>query len=759
MKKLSVCIIAKNEEKMLGDCIDSVAAIADEIIVVDTGSTDGTKEIAKAKNCILIESEWKDDFSYSRNISLDAASSEFILVLDADERLLNPNELLNSINSADENSGAWLVDLVSSESGEINSSQAYYSKILRLFRRHLGIRFEGAIHEQVLFSILNLNYKILNSNVKILHLGYDLPQEQLIKKQLRNLALLDKSIAQEPNNAYNLTHRANTLNALGRFDEAHSDYARSLELLPSDNKMRIRALNAGASNAYKLGMYDIAEAWAYESFNLLNKQSLANFILAELYFEQKKFDFSLKHYLMMREAQTGEKDFWVAVAGDYYIPLDHVGYKIGRCYFFLNDYQAAANEYSLSFEMNNLNVLGLIGLANIAFNLKKYDESKKMLETALAIDPDKKEIYDFLKAIEIASGGLKVDNVNIESSKKTTTLSVCMIVKNEEKMLPDCLQSVAGVADEIIISDTGSNDKTVEIAKSFGAKVFHFNWIDDFSAARNNSLKHCTSDWILYIDADERLSEESQKYIKTYISEALSEIGAMICTVESAHFQMDGSNEVHRGGYPRLFRNLGFPKVKFIGKVHEQISPSIVEAGLNFAVSDIKIIHLGYDQSRDVMEEKVRRNYKMLLAHVQEEPLNGYAWFQLGQTLAQMGIAKEAEDAIRFAINCRNLSNTILASASAALAQITGKSGNYEESLEWAEKSLNLSPNQLFALTLKGFALLNLRRPKEAMDTLNEALNIVRNGSKIINSQSAAYDIDISENVLLKGIGKARLML
>src|SRR4051794_40673333 len=82
-------------------------------------------------------------------------------------------------------------------------------------------------------------------------------------------------------------------------------------------------------------------------------------------------------------------------------------------------------------------------------------------------------------------------------------LSLCMIVKNESKHLANCLESVEGVVDEIIIVDTGSTDDTVEIAKSYGAKVYHYEWNDNFSDARNESIKYATGDWILVLDADE----------------------------------------------------------------------------------------------------------------------------------------------------------------------------------------------------------------------------------------------------------------
>ena len=88
------------------------------------------------------------------------------------------------------------------------------------------------------------------------------------------------------------------------------------------------------------------------------------------------------------------------------------------------------------------------------------------------------------------------------------TLSLCMIVKNEEANLGRCLESVKGVADEIIIVDTGSTDRTVEIARQHGAKIVSHQWDDDFAVARNVSLRAATSDWILVLDADEALDEE-----------------------------------------------------------------------------------------------------------------------------------------------------------------------------------------------------------------------------------------------------------
>ena len=103
-------------------------------------------------------------------------------------------------------------------------------------------------------------------------------------------------------------------------------------------------------------------------------------------------------------------------------------------------------------------------------------------------------------------------------------LSLCMIVKNEGAVLGQCLESVRGLVDEVIIVDTGSSDKTREIAQHFvgevGGSVVDFTWVDDFSAARNESLKHATGDWILVLDADEVIAQQDHAKIKQAIKKA-----------------------------------------------------------------------------------------------------------------------------------------------------------------------------------------------------------------------------------------------
>src|SRR3712207_5969033 len=90
-------------------------------------------------------------------------------------------------------------------------------------------------------------------------------------------------------------------------------------------------------------------------------------------------------------------------------------------------------------------------------------------------------------------------------------VSLCMIVKDEEHNLPDCLGPVAGLFDELVVVDTGSSDRTKEVAAALGARVFDFPWCDSFAAARNESLRHATGDWVFWLDADDRIEEPDRR--------------------------------------------------------------------------------------------------------------------------------------------------------------------------------------------------------------------------------------------------------
>ncbi len=761
IKTVSVCIIAKNEEKLLGDCLESVASVAKEIVLVDTGSEDNTIPIAESFKCKIIRSKWQDDFSFSRNIAIDNANGTHILSIDADERLLNPHLLVPTIQNSDSTVGGWLIKVVSQARRSDGGSDTYISNLLRLFKNHPALRFNGIIHEQIIDSIINQNLQFKNSPLEFVHLGYNYQVDRMKDKQLRNLNLLNKAIETDPNNAYNLYHRAKTYLSLQEFLKAEQDTQKVLELAEIHGSIRPQALNYGGIISCQLGNYQLAIDRAKASLQCIADQSFAYYILGEAYSYLGDFQNALDAYLNM-QIQQNNQNLLAYIVGDYYLPTEQVFFKIGKSYVGLKLYDKANDQFIAGNRVNPKDTNNLIGLSNVAFKQNRFADARNYLELALSYDPSRTEIHKYIEQLDSAQKAFDIyqqennvklniaqDNISPIKSSDKPLITLSMIVKDEENYLPACLESIRSVVDEIIIVDTGSTDNTKSIAEKYGAKVYDFPWINDFSAARNFSLSKSTGEWILYLDADERLSENSRIMIRELISKSNENIAAYICTIESLHLQLDGQTEMHRGGYPRLFRNYGYPKIQFQGKVHEQITPSLFALNKSVDFSDIIIQHLGYDTSREVMESKVKRNYSMLIEHIKEEPLNAYSWFQMGQTLAQMHLLKEAEEAIRMSINIGTLSDSVFASAASTLSQIVGTQKKFEEAIVWADKSLEKAPNQLYALFLKAYSYFYLGNIETAKSMFFEVL---RRSKSISGVPRSGFDIVIPEDKILKAI-------
>ena len=193
-------------------------------------------------------------------------------------------------------------------------------------------------------------------------------------------------------------------------------------------------------------------------------------------------------------------------------------------------------------------------------------------------------------------------------------ISACMIVKNEEEFLPNCLNSIKGVVDEIIIVDTGSTDDTMTIAKNFGAKVYHHPWNDSFSEARNHCLNHASGDWILQIDADEELEQADIPKLRLAISD--HRYNGIIIAIQS--IIKDG---LHTFYHPRIFRRgNGFYK----DIIHEQ---TIIEG--ERLPTEIRLYHHGYNLDEKKMRIKWQRTTHLLKKQIAHNKHDGFAWFNL----------------------------------------------------------------------------------------------------------------------------------
>lgn len=312
------------------------------------------------------------------------------------------------------------------------------------------------------------------------------------------------------------------------------------------------------------------------------------------------------------------------------------------------------------------------------------------------------------------------------------SLSLCMIVKNEEKHLARCLSSVKNVVDEIIVVDTGSTDKTIFIAESFDSKIFHFDWVNDFSAARNFALSKCSGSWILYLDADEELNPNSIDELLSFKSHASA---GVYCTVKSIGTS-DVNGSVMR--YPRLFAN--FPGVEFVGKVHEQVVDSLKRNKIPLIDSEIEIIHHGYAIDEAGLNQKKERNLSLLLSN-ENKKSNNYDSLKLIQTLISLNKFDEAELRINKLIKGKSLAANYLSLVLFYIAQIKFEKNDLKSALEFALKSYkNLKDKP----ELSYLIYLIFLRSENYSEALKYILITIKSNKNLLESKSKIE----SENIL-----------
>jgi tetratricopeptide (TPR) repeat protein len=219
-------------------------------------------------------------------------------------------------------------------------------------------------------------------------------------------------------------------------------------------------------------------------------------------------------------------------------------------------------------------------------------------------------------------------------------LSLCMIVKDEEEMLPRCLEAAKPAVDEMIVVDTGSTDRTVEIAESFGARVLHHEWNGSFSDARNVSLEAATGDWIIYLDADEVLVAEDAQRLRALTGRVWREAFALVETNYTGDIE-DGTALTHNA--LRMFRNR--PEYRFKGRLHEQMAyalPGYLTERIEY--TQLRLEHYGYLGVVRDAKDKSRRNLELLEQQVAEGQESAFQSFNLGSEYLALGEFQTAVD-------------------------------------------------------------------------------------------------------------------
>lgn len=286
------------------------------------------------------------------------------------------------------------------------------------------------------------------------------------------------------------------------------------------------------------------------------------------------------------------------------------------------------------------------------------------------------------------------------------TLSLAMIVKNEEAMLPACLESAQGIVDEIVVVDTGSTDATRDIAKEYGARIYEHPWNNNFAEARNVALQHCTGDWILQLDADERLVQWSRKALEEFLHD--EQCGGYAIMIESTF----GANKgIVVSPAVRLFRRN--PAILYEGAIHESTVQSLQRLGMKIEFLPYRIVHYGYDDEQQ-HRQKAERNVSLMSEYLSHNPndITMLLHYAMGlTTLKQYGTARNVLERM---LSQDDIQPSAFVLACNLLAQGAIEQRDYHRAVEFTTKSLRVVPAQAYARKLRALALMYLGKYGDA---------------------------------------------
>jgi peptidoglycan/xylan/chitin deacetylase (PgdA/CDA1 family)/Tfp pilus assembly protein PilF len=378
-----------------------------------------------------------------------------------------------------------------------------------------------------------------------------------------------------------------------------------------------------------------------------------------------------------------------------------------------------------------------------------------------------------------------LNNTSFEEFQKllvVPTISLCIITRDNEKLLGDCLESAHDLVNEIIIVDTGSTDKTKEIASKFTNKIYDFTWVDDFSAARNESLKHATKDWIFVLDADEVLCVNDYEQIK----EAINNWAVVGYRIMTRNYSNDSSvsgwipsqddfSKNFTGWIPsikvRLFQN--GKNIAFAGEIHELVDGHIEKSKIK--TLNVPVHH--YSASNSV--EKTRKYMELTKKKIVSDPDNAKSYFELGVQQKQLGdfslaeqsftksleldseqiipllnlaIVQQKQDKLDLAIKSYNqvLQKKENADAYFGLGFCYFKKNELEKSVQ--NFSLAIKNNKFLLDAYINLGAIYERQEKlvEAEKVLVDVLNISSNNARAHNNLGVVYEKSMAINEAMK---------
>ncbi|MGN0308497.1 MAG: glycosyltransferase [Lachnospiraceae bacterium] len=218
-------------------------------------------------------------------------------------------------------------------------------------------------------------------------------------------------------------------------------------------------------------------------------------------------------------------------------------------------------------------------------------------------------------------------------------ISVCIITKNEEHFLKTCLEKLRRYDWEVVVTDTGSQDNTINIAKKYAHQIHHFTWCNDFSAARNYCISKATYDWILSIDSDEYLvNEEASETLMTQLSECMDHPQSIGLIHQINPFFSGNQQSTAVEPISRFFHRKYYT---YTGSIHEQLIPLNSRFKPSHSDTTIQVFHEGYANPH-ILNKKSKRNIALLETSLKDSPDDPYLYYQLGQSYFVLGDYEKA---------------------------------------------------------------------------------------------------------------------
>lgn len=657
--QLTIAMIVRNEEKKLNRCLSSLKplmeAVSSELIITDTGSTDHTVEIAQKYTDRILHFQWCSDFSAARNTGVSIARGEWLLVLDADEWLADAAPVIHFFRSGECDRCNSAVMTVRNYSNAENTEydDSYSNRLIKTFP---GMHYSNAVHESIPIKMpLNMIDAVLNHDGYVYH-----SKEEREQHEGRDMKLMKQELQKNPDDIKALLQYSLRL--------VQSNPAKAAEYARKGAKAVLKTKSSDLTHNFTRMECILLQALCSEK----HFKELLDEIPHAISQEKKPCLFHLEFYYLAQYAAFSLQKYETAVEyGKKYLQMYSLYEegKMDRCFFILANFQFIGPKYKEYSSIFNCRAYLQLGKTKEVKNfLEKIDPSvetgadsddwdlfteyaEKTNDWALFVRyygrvlalKKKKRLENFCSYTESyyqhhysqqaallrafsEFGGEDEFSVmyrgrleELENDSRfhghEVRLTVTMIVKNEEKKLDRCLSSLKPLMDavpsELIVTDTGSTDHTVEIAKKYTEHILHFKWCNDFAAARNVGISAAHGEWLLIIDADEWF-DDTAPLVKFFNSGECDSYNSGQLVVQN--YTSLNENKYDISYSYRLMRV--YPGVRYYNTVHEDLP-------INQPVKSLDLIlnHDGYVYfSQEDRERHEGRNSALIKKELQKDP-------------------------------------------------------------------------------------------------------------------------------------------